>query len=246
MNKLLLGAGLAVVTSLVAAPARRSTWDLRQFNWVKLMERERGAEPNAHPARIQPEALRAVLESVMLADGAEPLFSRDDLDRFQGPLAEALALATADEDVVVFCTSRRDAGILAPELTVTARLFVKGDRLNLLVGETRLEFAGPARAHVTPPLPGYGSRAGAGQAVLKAERAQSLRPDWLVFPLPEPRKVAEPPRPVQTGVRSVPLQIQGAKAPAEERLRTLKRLREDGLITDEEYREKRKEILKEL
>jgi len=255
MNVKLIWTLVTAAAALQAAPPRRANWELRQFNWVKLVDQEKGAEPSAHPVRVNPSGLRALLAKVQVLPGGEYLFSREDLDRFQGPLAEALGLAAPGEDVVVFCTSRKDGGFLAPEMTLTARMFAKGDRLHLIVGETRLEFAGPARAHVGPPLPGYGSRTQPGQAALKAEGAQVLRPDWIAFPVAEAAKgpdpapapaaapVAAPAPAPDPQVRSVPLAVKPPKGSAEERLRTLNRLREEKLVSEEEYQRKRKEIL---
>jgi len=53
-------------------------------------------------------------------------------------------------------------------------------------------------------------------------------------------------RPPSPPVEKVPPAPEAGRLPAaaaEDRLRTLKRLREQGLITDEEYREKKKEVL---
>jgi len=249
MNNKLIWSLVGATVVLQAAPPRRATWELRQFNWVKLVDQEKGAEPNAHPVRVTPAGVRVLLSKVQVLPGGESLFSREDLDRFQGPLAEALGLAAPGEDVVVFCTSRKDGGFLAPEMTLTARMFAKGDRLHLIVQETRLEYAGPARAHVGPPLPGYGSRTQPGKAALKAEGAELLRPDWVAFPVAEAAKGPDPapaaaaaPAP-DPQVRSVPLVVKTHKGSAEDRLRTLNRLREEKLVTEEEYQRKRKEIL---
>lgn len=247
MNSKFAWALLTVAVGLQAAPPRRANWELRQFNWVKLVDQEKGAEPNTHPARVTPTGLRTLLAKVQMLPGGEPLFSREDLDRFQGPLAEALGTAGPGDDMVIFCTSRKDGGFLAPEMTLTARMFVKGDRLHLIVQETRLEFAGPARAHVGPPLPGYGSRTQPSKAALRAEGAETLRPDWLSFPVAEAAKAPEPaPAAVPVPdpqVHSVPLVVKPHKPSAEERLRTLNRLRDEKLVTEEEYQRKRKEIL---
>jgi hypothetical protein len=237
------GFALAAAVAFAGNAPHRQNWDLRQFNWVRLVPQEKGAEPNAHPARLDAEALKGLLAAVTFdAGGAqETLFSREDLNRFAGPIAEALSLADPGEDVAVFCTSRRGAGLLAPDLTVTARVFMKGEALNLLVQETRLDYAGRARANAAIPLPSYGSRTAAGGASIQAPGAAPVRADWVAFP----GRAIPAPRPDES-VRVVPLQAPAPRGAAEERLRTLKRLREENLITEEEYQEKRKAVLKEL
>jgi len=231
-----LAAVIALAGSLCAAP-HRSSWDLRNSSWLKLVGSEAGAPPNAHPIAVAPEALKGILLSVVLEvqGEREPLFAPDEAVRILGPMVEALSVAEPGEDLVFFSTNRRGKGFMAPELTITGRVFVQGGRVNLIVRETRLDYVGPMRANVGPPTPSNGSRKTAGPAVLAAKGGQNLRPDWLAFSLEAPPAIQ-----AQAAVPPTP------GSPAEERLRTLKRLREENLITEDEYQSKRKEVLKNL
>ena len=239
---------LALTALLLLAPAalraeapHRTVWDLMRFTWVRLERREPGTPPNAHPAAIHPGALRGLLEGVDLVtpEGVERLFTADELAHVCGPLAEALSLASKDEDAVLFSTFRHSGGIFTGGLTVTARLFVQAGKLQVIVRETRLDYAAPAMAETDPPRPGYGSRAEQGPAVLRVRQGELVRPDWLAFPIallaapaPAPQPAARPAAP--------------APASATERLLMLKQLREKDLITEEEYQKKRADILKDL
>ena len=109
----------------------------------------------------------------------------------------------------------------------------------------------------------FGSRSTASKEVLTAGGLQKPRPDWVVIPLSAsaPALVA----PAQQGISAgmpVAVPVAGsmaapAAAPAapavrdehyyaaqEQRLKSLKRLREQDLISEQEYQQKRGEILK--
>ena len=229
---------LAPVPAWTAAPTRQHRWDLLKYTWVRLERRETGSEPNDHPARIEPATLRPLLESVQITgeEGLEPLFSKNEMDHINGPICAALGQALPEEDVLLFSTFQHSAGIFGPALTVTARIFVKDGQLQIIVKETRLDYATKALAEVDPPMPGYGSRTTPGKAVLRTDRARLVRPDWLAFHLEAaPAAVAAP---AAAPAREM--------TPSEQRLRNLQRLREQNLITEEEFQKKRQEILKDL
>jgi len=84
----------------------------------------------------------------------------------------------------------------------------------------------------------YGSRVRPSQVTLRCPGALSRRGDWLVFPLDQ----APPPPPV-----AAPKPVQAAAHPEqEERLRALKHLLDEKLITEKEYKTKRAEIIKSI
>jgi hypothetical protein len=128
---------------------------------------------------------------------------------------------------------------------VTARVFVRDRGLNLIVENTRLELMGRYDPSTDWPKIEYGSRTRASKATIACPGALARRPDWLVFALdtPEPAPAAVP-VPVQAPAVAAP--APAAPGGAEERLRALKRLREENLITEQEYQAKRADILKTL
>lgn len=262
---------LLLVPALAQAPqAHRTRWEVNQFTWVKLVPREGGSEPNEHPRAMDAQALAQQLAAITFKtdEGDKPLFEKSELQDLLKPLTEALSVAGPGEDLLLLSTHRRGGGLMSPPLGITARLFIKGGSLNVIVHDTRSEFMGRYIIESTPPTFQWGSRAKASQASLRAEGATSRRNDWLVLPLaaapvstpaPAPAPASAPaptaaPVPTAASAPVPAAEPAPAKAPRdeayyrerEERLRALKRLRDQNLLTEEEYQAKRKEVLKDL
>jgi hypothetical protein len=254
----LLAAALVLLTPLAAAGPRR-IWELTPFTFIKRSHAEPGAPGNSQPLVLEPAALARALATLQFQEGREqgPLFLADEAELLAKPLAEALALAGPDEDLEVLSTNRRSDGFMANPLAVTARIFVRAGRLNIIVHDARLDYM-PAYsyAHTLPDFQ-FGSRTRAGAVALKAEGAEQRRGDWLALPL-----AAAPPAPAQTtlalppGPAAPPSLAASAAAPAErpateaasveQRLRDLKRFREQDLITEAEYVKQKQELLQEF
>jgi hypothetical protein len=264
-----IGAGLAapawaqavgtpmVAEALPAKPGKRS-WSLHEFTTIRLVRREPGSKPNQHPASVSPAILSQQLAAIQfVADSAaQRLFSADEVAELTAPLAQALASAGPDDDVVLLSTSRRGEGFLTPPTGVTARLFVQDGALQVLLNDTRLDFVNRYRGTNIEPEFVYGSRAKAGPAVVQSGGARNVRADWLAVSLTTPP--VEAGTPPAAAAKPVPAPPAAAPAPApaaqpaasgdeiERRLTTLKRLRERNLISEEEYQQKRREILQQL
>jgi Short C-terminal domain len=261
-----------------AEPGRRE-WTLRDFTSVRLVPREAGASPNEHPQQVNPDGLRQALAQVQvnLPGGAEPLFAGDELADLVEPLAQALAAARPQDDLLLLSSSRRGKGLFVPPMAITARLFFQGGALNLVVADARRDFYNQYIGSRQAPEFTYGSRAQAGRALLRSSLGSSPRADWLVLPSGATAAVAAPPPPPIVAAPTVPGVAAPAAPPppaaaaprpaspavaaaaaaprareilsgdeAESRLTTLKRLRERGLITEDEYQQKRKDILSQL
>ena len=283
---------LALAPSGLRAEAEGQTrWNLAMFTWVHRVPAEAGAEPNDHPATLGDEAIRAALAPVKArVEGKDvPLFGRDELKEISSALSQALALAQPGEDLILLATSRHGGGFLQRQEGVTARLFVRGGALNLIVHDTRREFMDQYMADNLQPKFVYGSRKAASQEMVQAGSAQRLRGDWLTFPLPPVAVIATPvppaapvapvgpavpvvaapapptlpaPAPSAPAKAGAPaVQAAAPKAAPEptpatrddaayeaqaQRLRTLKRLRDENLISEAEYQERRQAILKAL
>lgn len=258
----------------------RRTWSVREFTEVRLVPRELQAQANQHPATYTPEQLRRWMQTItFLRNGRqEPLFGADELAELPVPLAQALASATPDDDVILLSTSRRDAGLLATPLGITARLFVQpAGVLNLVVHDARLDFVNAYRGSRLLPEFDFGSRERPGSVTLASSAAELRRGDWLMFRggegaaaaaaggaaaagAPAPAAPAAPAalklgapgggptaagRAAATGGPAAPRDARFYEE-QEQRLQALKRLRERDLISEEEYRAKRKEILESL
>ena len=223
---------LCACAALAAAP-HQTSWEIREFTWVKLAPREPGAPVNEHPAALDLQALRRNLAGLRIGD--EALFETKELEGLLRPLQEALSLAGPDEDVLLLSTNRRGGGFMNTAFGVTARLFVQGGKVNLIVHDARMDFVDRVRARELTPVFKYGSRSGAGPVVLTGSGLASRRPDWVTFPVVQASAAAEA---SEAGAAS--------GEDLEKRLRTLKRLRDENLISEEEFQAKRKAILGSL
>jgi len=274
----------------------KKIWQISEFTNVQRVPREAGTPPNQHPALVQVEGLRQQLGAIalMVKGKPEPLFGSDELADLLEPLRQALSVARPDEDLLLLSTSRRGLGFLMPELTLTARLFVQGDQLNLIVHDPRVDFVSQYRGtnfNLAPKWV-YGSRTAQGSPTLQSVSAGTRRADWIAMPMgaaaavttapvaaqavPLAAPAAGQPAPLAApAALAVPLLAAPAAAPAavaapvapaaaaapavaakprdaafvdeqEFRLKTIKRLRDSGLITEDEYQQKRREILQGL
>jgi hypothetical protein len=240
----------------------RRTWRLGEFTEIRLVPSEAGAAANNHPAVVSDAVLRDLLGQVRLPSGragvGELLFTRTELDGLLDPLVEAFNLAGPRDDVLLVSTSRRDGGLLLVPTAVTARLFVTGGNLNLIVHDSRFDFFGDYRGGKKQPEFVYGSRRAAGGAAIERTGATVRRADWLELPLgaaPAGALPAAGGAAAATTGAAMPAPATAAPPRArdaaffeeqEQRLTALKRLRDRGLITEEEYQQKRSEVLKAL
>lgn len=262
----IFGKGSAQTEAAKAGPGQR-VWRLHEFTTVALVPREAGSEPNRQPAQLSGDGLRQQLALVQSVgrSGAQPLFAADELAELAVPLAQALERAGPGDDVLLLSASRREGGMLAAPTAITARLFVQGEQLQLIVHDARYEFYDVYRGTNAAPRFVFGSRGKAGEAAIRSAGASNPRADWVSMPLlaaapvaampaaPAPVPIAAPtvtptpaatptPAPTIAPASRKPLDAAGAED-IERRLETLKRLRDKNLITEEEYQLKRKEIL---
>lgn len=236
------------------------------FSYVRIETREPGAAPNQHPWAVSAAALRAMLEQVQLAGKSEKLFSAKELDEVSGPLATALGRATAEQDVSFAVSDQFGMmGPLAARQVTTARVFRAGDgQLQLIAGLVRHDFESQFRG--TGMLIAFepGQRAktverGAKLAVA-AGGGSVVRNDWIALntnvaaaaapagmPAATPVAPAAAPATPATPAAAAPARDADALyRGAADRLRALEKLYKDGLISEAEYQEKRRQILREL
>ena len=244
-------ASIAWSLSLVAffagpAAGDERIWSEGRYDYVQLQPAESGVS-NAQPASVSAERLRFLLASVQLKDRngkAVPLFAAEEVERLAQPFSEALRRADARQDIVFFSSERRGEGLFAPRLGIAGRIFYADDAIQMIFGASRLDFADQLRAtNVMPPF-SFGGRAEPSEVEVRAERAAhpagGARRDWLVW-----RTAQEPQAGSSSGEGQASKDDQFSQQ-QEQRLRLLQRLREQGLITDQEYQEKKREILRGL
>ena len=248
----------------VKVDAAQRSWRIGEFTTVQLVPAEAGAGPNQHPARVTADALRWQLGGIRTTvDGQMvTLFAADEVNDFAEPLAQALATAGPGDDILLVSSSRRGASFLTDVTAVTARLFVQDGSLQFIVRDTRAAFVKEYINSRTPLKFNYGSRASASGVALVNSSATSRRGDWLALGLSAPGAapavvaapvvaapaagVTTPAAPAAVPAAAAPVVQEPLQTEAEHRLATLKRLRDRGLISEEEFQEKRKEVLKQL
>ncbi len=254
-------------------------WQWSDFSELRLAPIEPNAAANNHPINIQPEVIRQLLAPVRVPVGSgvgdEPLFGVSELADLLEPLHDALANALPNEDILLVSTSRRGGGLLTTPSAVTARVFVLGDKLNLIVHDNRFEFYGLYRGAGTLPTFVFGSRTTPSMAGVRRPGANARRADWLEMSIAGAEAVVAAPGVVPAVAPSTPAAPASASAPAaaatvpaapatatptspsrardpafyeeqELRLRSLKRLHDNNLISEEEYQQKRRDILQQL
>lgn len=208
--------------------------------------------------------------------GNERLFSTAELDEIVPPFARALARVLPEQDVSFAVSGQHGVlGPLAPRAVTTARAFFSEGRLNLIFGLVHQDWESQYRAtgYLIPFEPGKRSapvdrsvRVGASDGTL-VRRADWLALDPLASPVAtQPAEPTLPPPAVvipalPAGVAPARPEAAPAQPPAPasgppdsdalargtaERLAAIRKLREMGAISEEEYQEKRREILKAL
>lgn len=229
----------------------------KEFGYVRLENIETGAGPNDHPITIQAESVKAQLGGLEInRDGKrEAIFNEDDLNEIAAPIASALSAANPREDIT-FAVSGKHGKVmwLTPNTVTTGRLFVKDGAINIIFNEIHGDFETQffTRGVLRPFLPGARAQASAAVTLTSANanhRAANRR-DWILLaqnavptPSAPPSKitVASPP------TATAPAPIDDARhQEIERRLSTLKRLKDKGLISEQEYIGRQREILKEL
>lgn len=245
----------------VRADDRHYLWQSRD-QFVALERQEPGTSlANAHPADVAPETLTALLGGieVRLEPGGKPeaLFTPATLELLATHLQEALRKATARDDVVFAVIGLHNSlfGFAKSPKVTTGRLFRQDGRLNLIVGQAQQDVNEREDRRLAPFVPGSRKEAAEGDWRLLPRPGQSVftlaRRDWLVFteapqPVPKtvperPQQAATPPPPPMPATQP-PAPPAGTRTPAE-RLQMLLELKQKGLISEEEYRNKRQQIL---
>jgi hypothetical protein len=222
-----------------------------------------------HPFLLNPEDWKVILKSIHVQSQmqgflffttkgpVEPAFTDDEIEYLSATLSRVFGQAGPNERVV-FAMSRHQSADIT-EVT-SGGWFVNGPSLHLVLANYREAVTLPTVLELVwqDPLwsnagPSYDLVAGDQQTV--AQEGSSLSRLFLLS-LPvlsiayTPLLLGEPPaslavRNTTTGSVLSPRPDNASlpRASIEERLQILKRLRDQGLITDEEYRTKRQQLL---
>ena len=257
---LLLGAVLIGMTMWGCAPKTVTTLIHKDSLFQVHLQRTIGKDNNPidagyqHPLSLSASEIERLLKSIQvryrpgilqrLFSGPHPeteqAFSDEEIQRMSVGISKALATATSADRINFRLKHPR--GILTPSLT-TGVVYVKEDHLVIILGN--YQYTLPAGAddssdRLTDPLDIQDGQTatiipGPFQEPFQTERRslknRALSIDYKGLLASQPEQQAQTPD----------------TAPGfEEKLNTLKRLRDQGLITEEDYQEKKKELLKEF
>jgi len=235
------------------------------FSFVRIERAEPQAAPSQHPLVVSDATLRAALAPLRNArQKDEPLFNDDELAEIVPPLVRALGEVKPDQDVA-FAVAGRHGGWMAlvPRSVTTGRLFRNADELQLIVGMVQEPFESQflATGYLVPFESGRRAAPFDKAVAIAPASGAPRRADWVSLTL-----VSAPSVPTAAPVAATPAAALPSAPPAaaantapasrprdpaffeeqEQRLATLKRLRDRGLISEEEYQQKRREILSQL
>lgn len=230
-------------------------------NYVRLVPAEAGAPTNSHPFIISPRDLRNLLAGIHVV-GADsirkaPVFSKEQLEMIVPPLTNALSKAGPHQDVTFTVTAYPGLfGTHSLKSVTTGRVFVSAGAMNLIFGLMQERFGGSDYEYKMPEIaPGTRARRidqAPWQIDVGNAKVREQRGDWLVFNQSViPAAAIAPPRPspeagVKPGGETTSPTIDAKAQEIENRLRLLDRLKENGAITEPEYRERRRAILEQL
>jgi len=258
-------AGCAHTAGRGGEAVARMVWQGRdQFVAIEKQDPSpNNAAANEHPVDIPAGRLRDALATVDVSypdqDGEVPLFHDQELQILGNAVSKGLASAGPDEDVTFAVIGQRALldGFLKERKVTTGRVFCRKGRLNFIFGDVLRDVKENEDRRLHPLLMGSQSITPPHDWALAAKPGSAgftmERPDWITFPLapPEtPGAVSPLPPEVGAAARKPPgtvAPVLPGSAPAKpgiaERLMLLNDLRGRRLITDEEYRRKRQQIL---
>lgn len=239
-----------------AADSRRTIWQSRdQFVSVVIQDSsgKTATDANDHPVDMPLDRLSSIFNSisVRLEDGKKPgpLFTVAAVEVLVPHLLQGLRQAAPGDDVVFAVFGLHDAlyGLAKSPRVTTGRVFYKAGKLNLIVGLVQKEVNDREDRRLSPFTPGSRQKVSNGEWTLLTG-TPLVRRDWMAFgeewqapvvpaAVVEKKAAAEQVTPVQPVKRQ-----EEARRPAE-RLMILNELKEKGLVTEDEYRAKRLEIL---
>lgn len=239
----------------VRAEERKMLWQSRD-QFVALERQEQGG--NSHPVEVAPETLTALLAAIDVrpepGGKVEALFTPASLEALVPHLHEALRTASVRDDVV-FAVIGLHTSLLgfakSPKVT-TGRLFRQDGRLNLIVGQVQQDVNEREDRRLAPFVPGSRQQVSEGVWQLLPRAGQEAftltRKDWIVFtdvPRPVTITVPAPPKPVPPPQlpTAPPSALPKETRTPVERMQILNELKSKGLISEEEFRNKRQQIL---
>jgi hypothetical protein len=259
--------GCAHQPMIGAVPANYLWQSGDQFIALVPAEQQPGRVPNDHPASLDRNRLSGVLATLEWQESADAkpvaLFTDFETSILAEQIRNGLGKATPGEELVFALVGNHPAfmGLARRPQVTTGRLFYLQGKIHLILGMVHEELGKNEDRRLKPFIPGAREKQAslAGQIVVPPEVGEKRRADWLII---NPAVTATKVQP-SIGATSAPAidavpvaspepERRSSKAPEkgakriEERLILLNGLKEKGLVTDDEYRAKRREILDDL
>lgn len=241
----------------------RYLWQSReQFVALEQIEDSyKKPDKNSHPYNITDKALSQALAAIVIQNSddnkSEPLFTQESLDTLTPQLQNAFANASADDDVtfaVIGLYKSLFGFAKAPKVT-TGRMFIKGGKLNLIFGMIKNEVNEREDRRLNPFIPGSREKVSSGAWKLVSQPPQNIivvRNDTIQIDLKNDATTAEKvPEKTISAPTAQMIENKNGNFGKENnalanRLIILKELKDKELITEQEYKKKREEILNSL
>jgi len=222
-----------------------------QDTWVKLTEANEEVTPLDHPLEMSGEDMETMLESVdyfkpgfFSVTGKEgdtyDLFNKEEIDMMAGPLAEALSKAGPNEWVDFSVYNFRGQAFLGNFIITDGVMFVKDGKLNIAFRNLAVKAAPDSRdINTLDPTESYREF----RKIVPQSGQDKVAENWLAIDMKTVKQEKEAAEKAEAEAeKKTPTEERSAK----ERLKELQELYDEGLITEEEYNKKRKEILEEF
>lgn len=214
---------------------------------------------NGHPVSLDEGQIRMALNSLeFMTPGKEsssPVFEDAELDVLARYLPTALAQAGPEEDVAFAVIGNFKAvyGLAKEQMYTSGRVFYREGKLNIIFGEIHGKYWPNADRRLYPLAPGSRIKATVHTWALLNQPDQEFysgpegqRTDWLVLDLASMEARAAMGEKAATTQAPAVVPYYGAQKSVEERLQILNDLKSKKMITNEEYEQKRLDILKDL
>ena len=214
---------------------------------------------NGHPVSLDEEQMRMALSSLEFMtpgkDSSSPVFDKPELDVLARHLSTALSQASATEDVAFAVVGNYLAvyGLAKEQMYTSGRVFYRDGKLNIIFGEIHGKYWPNADRRLYPLAPGSRFKSTVHTWALLNQLDQEFyagpegqRTDWIVLDLASMEARAAMGEKAATTQTPAALPYYGAQKSVEERLQILNDLKNKKMITNEEYEQKRLDILKDL
>ena len=156
-----------------------------------------------------------MLVRVRLRSGDAARFFPDEIAELIEPLARALSVAGPHDDIVLRrSAARRKGGVMIAPLGITARQFVEGDALHLIVHDARLDFVNAYIGSRIAPTFTFGSSTQGTMTAIQTMSGASRRADCVTLPLAVITGTVAVPSPIPTNATVAPSVAPSGSAPA--------------------------------